>query len=87
MDKKLTNNLQIRGSREATPFFVVGGAIFVLILAGKQNFGAVLIKSRSASKKTGEFYEKMRRKKYWRPRLKKEKMWGANFNSAPRAVK
>ena len=86
MDKKLTNNLQIRGSREATPFFC-WGAIFVLILVGKQNFGAVLIKNRSASKKMGGFYEKMRGKKILAPAAKKEKIWGANFNSAPAGSK
>ena len=86
MDKKLTNNLQIRSSREAAPFFY-WGAVFVLILVGKQNFGAVLIKNRSASKKIGGFYKKMRRKKILAPAAKKEKMWGANFNNAPAGSK
>ena len=48
---------------------------------------------RGSNKKTGRQAKKwagsMKRRgeKNWRPRLKKEKIWGANFNNAPAGSK
>ena len=86
MDKKLTNNLQIRGSREATPFFLLGRDICF-------NFGRQVKFQRGSNKEAGRQVKKWAGsikkrggKKYWRPRLKKKKCGAQTLIVPPRAV-